>query len=77
MEDMEVQRAMAKKLVEAMESDVAKETLLRVVYGNDLYEAILDDGKVVKPEKKRSTRKPRADKGKSRGTNLPGEPDEG
>ena len=67
MEADKVKEAMAKRLVEAMEPIRAQEVILRVVAGEDVYDAILNDKKVrEKIEKKKSVRKPRADKGKSR-----------
>jgi hypothetical protein len=76
MDEDKVKEAMATRLVEGMEPEMAKQILLRVVAGDDLYEAILDDGKAgPKPERKKA-RRPRADKGKSRAT-LPDVPEEG
>ena len=76
MEEDKVKEEMAKRLVDAMDPETAKAILLQVVSGDDLYEAILDDGKAgPKPERKKA-RKTRADKGKSK-TIPPDVPDEG
>ena len=72
MEEDKVQQAMATKLVEAMDPPQAKDVLLRVISGDALYEAILDDGVQApgrKTKKPSRPRKPRSDKGKLRGTN--------
>ena len=53
-------REMAHRLVDAMEADHAKEVLIKVVDGDDLYDAILgmeEKGTPVSPEKKRGPRK--------------------
>ena len=74
MEEIKVKEAMATRLVETMEPETVKVILLRIIAGDELYEAILDDGKAgPKPEKKKSTRKPRADKGRTR--KFPADPD--
>jgi hypothetical protein len=72
-EEDKLKAAMATRLVEAMEPEVAKVVLFRVVSGDDLYEAILGnrDGDPEVPPKKKRTRKARADKGKSRYADPP------
>jgi hypothetical protein len=76
-EEDKVQQAMATKLVEAMDPPQAKDVLLRVISGDALYEAILDDGAQApggKPKKASRPRKPRSDKGKLRSANPPDGP---
>lgn len=73
MEEDKVKQAMATKLVESMDTDRAKEILLRVIAGDDLFEAILDDGggpPAEEPTKKKRPRRPRSDKGKTRANDF-------
>ncbi len=44
MEKEEILKQMGKKIVEAMDPEKAKEVLLGVVNGNDIYEEILGNG---------------------------------
>jgi hypothetical protein len=63
MEKEEILKQMGKKIVEAMDPEKAKEVLLGVVNGNDIYEEILDTGvaqETQMPKRRRARRKKNA-----------------
>jgi hypothetical protein len=63
MEKEEILKQMGKKIVEAMDPEKAKEVLLGVVNGNDIYEEILGNGTAQDtqmPKRRRARRKKNA-----------------
>ncbi len=56
MEKEEILKQMGKKIVEAMDPEKAKEVLLGVVNGNDIYEEILGTGAAEGPQTPRRRR---------------------
>ncbi len=56
MEKEEILKQMGKKIVEALDPEKAKEVLLGVVNGNDIYEEILGNGTAQEPQAPRRRR---------------------
>lgn len=63
MEEQEALKSMAKRLVEEMDFEQAKKTLVQMIDGAGLYEAILGDtSEPTKPKRKGAPRGPRRKK---------------